>query len=169
MEFRLATIEDLDEIKEMYREIIRETERLGRPIWGSDYPVDFLHVDVESNRMFILVDGNEIVAAVALCDAIWDDSMVDYEDPEAKAKYIERLAVRPSRWREGLSRTIMEKAEETARNMGAEYLRLYVIESNKPASSLYRKIGFHQIGAEYAIPVDEHFTLHTNVMEKRIK
>lgn len=168
MEYRLAGKDDLEEIKEMYREIIEETERIGRPIWGKDYPVDFLHVDVENKRMYILKDNNRIVAAVALCDAIWNDSMVSYENPEGNAKYIERLAVRPSNWRQGLSRLIMEKAEETARDLGAGYLRLYVIESNKPAYSLYSKIGFHQIGGEYAIPVDEHFTLHTNVMEKRI-
>ena len=168
MEYRLAKLEDLEEIKQMYREIIKETERIGRPIWGKDYPVDFLHVDVESNRMYILKDEDMIVASVALCDAIWNDSMVSYENPKAKAKYIERLAVRPSCWRRGLSREIMEKAEGTARNLGVEYLRLYVIQSNKPAYSLYSKIGFHQVGGEYAIPIDEHFTLHTNVMEKRI-
>ena len=168
MEYRLARVDELEEIKGMYRETISETERLGRPIWGNDYPVDFLHVDVENGRMYILVDDNTIVSSVALCDSIWDDSMVPWENPQAKAKYIERLTVRPSHWRKGLSKLIMEKAEETARQAGIKYLRLYVIESNKPAFALYNKIGFHQIGGEYAIPVDEHFTLHTNVMEKRI-
>ena len=169
MEYRLATVSDLEEIKDMYREIINETERLERPIWGNDYPVDFLHVDIENRRMYILLEDKRIVAAVALCNAIWDDSMVSYENPEEKAMYIERLAVRPDHWRKGLSRLIMEKAEETAVALGAGYLRLYVIESNRPAYSLYQKIGFQQIGGEYAIPVDEHFTLHTNVMEKRLK
>ena len=168
MTIRPAEMKDLEDIKKMYREIIDETARQGRPIWGGDYPVEFLHEDISNKRMYILLENDRPVAAVALCHSIWDDSSVEYEDANAEARYIERLAVRPDHWRMGLSRLMMEEIEKTAREKGAEYLRLFVLESNKPAYSLYEKIGFRRIGGVHDIPVDEHFTLHTDVMEKRI-
>lgn len=164
----LASVDDLDELKDMYAETIRETERQGHPIWGSDYPVEFLHEDVEARRMYILKENGRIMASVAICTPLRNDSAIGWEDPEAAALYIERLAVRPERWRSGLGMKIMHEAERLASGTGAEYMRLYVVKDNISAHAMYGKLGYSQVGGMHAIPIDEHFTLHAYAMEKRI-
>ena len=68
MEFRLAEIDDLEELKEMYRLIIRNMNDNNIQIWDDIYPCEFLENDIINNQMYILIDENEIISAFALCN-----------------------------------------------------------------------------------------------------
>ncbi len=55
---------------------------------------------------------------------------------------------------------MLEKAKATARNLGAAYLRLFVVDINKPAINLYMKNGFKKVNGVYDEVIEDGFVLH---------
>lgn len=62
--------------------------------------------------------------------------------------------------RKGIGSLILEKVKETAKALGAEYLRLFVVDINQPAIHLYVKNGFKKIDGIYDEVIDEELVLH---------
>ena len=60
--------------------------------------------------------------------------------------HILNLCVRPESQRQGLGTRMLNQLIEVARRHGADTLLLEVRPSNRPALSLYRKVGFHEVG-----------------------
>ena len=60
--------------------------------------------------------------------------------------HILNLCVRPESQRRGLGTKMLNQLIEVARRHGADTLLLEVRPSNRPALSLYRKTGFHEVG-----------------------
>ena len=70
-----------------------------------------------------------------------------WENKDAKAFYIDRLGVNTDYLRRGLGSYILKGAMELAGEQGAGYLRLFVVDINKPAiGNLYLKNGFKRAG-----------------------
>ena len=44
--------------------------------------------------------------------------------------------------------------------MGAEYLRLFVVDKTYPAINLYKKTGFEKVDGIYDEVIDDDFVLH---------
>lgn len=63
---------------------------------------------------------------------------------------------------------MIKKAIAISREMGAEYLRLFVVDINKPAINLYRKNGFKKAGGIYEEFIDDGFVLHEYGYEMKI-
>lgn len=55
---------------------------------------------------------------------------------------------------------MLEKAKEVAKNLGAEYLRLFVADINEPAIQLYIKNGFTKGIGVYNEVIDDDLILH---------
>lgn len=55
------------------------------------------------------------------------------------------LAIAPHARGKGLSRLLMQQAEEVARDQGAAFMRLEVSLNNQAALQLYTKLGYHRI------------------------
>ena len=55
---------------------------------------------------------------------------------------------------------MLAEARELAGALGAEYLRLFVVDINEPAIRLYGKKGFIKAAGIYEEGFDDGFTLH---------
>lgn len=55
---------------------------------------------------------------------------------------------------------MLSKAKEVAKVLGAEYLRLFVVDINEPAIKLYIKNGFVKANGIYEEVFDDDFVLH---------
>ncbi len=55
---------------------------------------------------------------------------------------------------------MLKKAKEAAKKLGAEYLRLFVVDINKPAINMYAKNGFIRVNGVYDEVIDNDFVLH---------
>ena len=53
-----------------------------------------------------------------------------------------------------------KKAKETAKKLGAEYLRLFVVDINEPAIQLYIKNGFIKRNGVYDEVIEDDLVLH---------
>lgn len=159
MDFRLADMNDLIQIKEMFKDITAKMNKDNIQIWDEIYPCDFFEDDIKNNRLYIMSEGADIVAGFAMCGSNSGDRFIEWKDNNAKALYIDRFGVNVKYHGKGLGSYMLNKAKETAKSLGAEYLRLFVVDINTPAAFLYCKNGFNQAKGIYDEVIDGDFIL----------
>jgi ribosomal protein S18 acetylase RimI-like enzyme len=54
---------------------------------------------------------------------------------------------------------MLEKAKQVVSNLGAKYLRLFVVDINKPAINFYQKKGFKRVDGRYIEVFGDGFKL----------
>jgi len=160
MEFRAAAAHDLPQLKSVYRAIIQNMNSNQIDIWDDVYPCELFDKDVENDRLYVLLIHDEIVSAFALCGASAGEKMVEWKDAHGKALYLDRFGVNVNFLRMGIGGLMLEKAKETARDLGAEYLRLFAVDTNRPAIRLYVKSGFIRVSGVYDEVIDYGRVLH---------
>ena len=73
--------------------------------------------------------------------------------------YLDRLAVSPVYAGQGIGSRMLTLARQTAQAQGAQQLRLFVVQENRPAIRLYEKNGFLRAGGVYQEVIDDTLTL----------
>lgn len=159
MDFRLADMRDLSQIKSVYRDIIRKMNSEGIPIWDDIYPCEFFDEDIRNNRLYVLLNDDDIVSAFALTDTNPGEKAMKWQDGLGRAVYLDRLGVNINYSRMGMGSFMLEKAKETAKKLRAEYLRLFVVDINEPAIQLYVRNGFIKRSGVYDEVIDDELVL----------
>ena len=160
MEFRLARIEDLKQLKIIYKEIIKNMNKFIACIpLHLLYPCEFFEDDINNERLYVIADDEEIISAFALCDNNAGEAYVEWSEKSAKAMYIDRLGVNVEYSKKGIGQQMLNKAKEISKSIGAEYLRLFVVDINKPAIRLYQKNGFTKVDGVYDEVFDDGYVL----------
>lgn len=168
MEFRLAVMQDLEQLKYIYEEIIRNMNEKGIQIWDDIYPCEFFENDIKNNQLYILQNNGELISAFVLCDRSPGENAVEWKDKHAKAMYLDRLGVNIKYSKMGIGSSMITKAKEIARTLGAEYLRLFVVDINEPAIRLYEKNYFFKAKGIYNEVFDDGFVLHEFGYETKV-
>lgn len=168
MKCRIAELNDLPQLKSMYQKLIAQMNRSGIRIWDEIYPCEYLKEDIENRRLYVSTLRQKIVSAFALCGSHTGAEAVSWENNQANAIYIDRLGVSADCLRGGIGSLTLRAAEESAREKGAEYLRLFVVDSNQPAIQLYIKNGFQRADGVYMEVIDEGLTLRELGFEIRV-
>ncbi|GKU30565.1 GNAT family N-acetyltransferase [Clostridium folliculivorans] len=160
MDFRLADINDLPKLKAVYRNIIDNMNRNNIQIWDEIYPCEFFRDDIENNRLYILVEDNDdIVAAFALCESNAGESYVKWGNTHEKALYIDSFGVNVDYSRRGIGSIMLNHAITLTKQKKAKYLRLFVVDINKPAINVYLKNGFKRVYGIYEEKIDDNIIL----------
>lgn len=157
MEFRLAKPEDLSEIQAVYRQLIEHMGENNVVLWNDEYPHEVFEEDIASGRLFVLLDDGKIISAVALNPSHEGASAVGWEEPSAMAVYLERLGVHAAYERQGIGRLMVEESMEIARQQGAAYLRLFVVDVNEPAMRFYESLGFKRVEGLFELVISDDF------------
>jgi ribosomal protein S18 acetylase RimI-like enzyme len=160
MDFRLADIQDLPRLKAVYKGIIQNMNDNQIEIWDDIYPCEFFEEDIQNKQLYVLCDNNEIVSAFALCSTHSGEKSVNWKDNAGKARYIDRLGVNVNYSGKGIGSYMLAKAKETAKTLGAEYLRLFVVDINEPGICLYTKNGFTKATGVYEEVIEDDLVLH---------
>ncbi|GAA0077653.1 hypothetical protein UT300005_20310 [Clostridium sp. CTA-5] len=161
MDLRLANINDLSKLKAVYGNIIDNMNRNNIPIWDEIYPCEFFRDDIENNRLYLLVEEHDdIVAAFALCESNTGESYVKWENANDKALYLDRFGVNVDYSRRGIGSIMLKHAITVTKQKKAKYLRLFVVDINKPAINVYLKNGFRQVDGIYEERIDDDIILH---------
>ena len=168
MDFRLADMKDLPQLKAVYKAIIQNMNNNKIEIWDDIYPCEFFDEDIRNNRLYVLIDNDEIMSAFVLCDTNRGEKAVEWKDSQCKALYVDRLGVNVNYSRKGIGSWMLKKAKETAKWLGAEYLRLFVVDINEPAIQLYVKNGFVKVNGVYDEAIDDALVLHEYGFEVEI-
>lgn len=168
MTFRLANMQDLPQLQSMYQEITRDMYEKGIDIWDEIYPCTFFADDIRQNSLYVLCDGETIAAAFVLCDCNPGSEAVVWQHKSGKAVYLDRFGVNVRYMRKGIGSMMLQKAAETARQLGAANLRLFVVDINTPAIKLYEKNGFARAAGSYDEVIDDTCLLHEYGYEKAL-
>ena len=160
MNLRLAETADLPQLKTVYKELIRKMYENGVSIWDEIYPCECFAEDIGNNRLYVLVEECRIVAAFALCSQAAGADCVKWRYEGGKALYIDRFGVNADYLRKGIGSIALKGAIALAGELGAEYVRLFVVDINKPAIHLYMKNGFEQADGIYDEVIDDDLVLH---------
>lgn len=155
MNLRLATNNDLHQLKKMYKNIIANMNRNNVQIWDDIYPCEFFQEDIEKERLYLLTEDDNIAAAFALSESNDGENDVNWKEAKAKAFYIDRLGVNVEFARQGIGGLALKEAMELAKQKNAKYLRLFVVDINKPAINLYVKNGFQQVEGIYEEKIED--------------
>ncbi len=148
MDFRLANIRDLSKLKTVYGNIIDNMSRNNTNL-GRIYPCELFSDDIENNRLFLLVEEHDdIVAAFASCESNSGESYVKWENDHDKALYLDRFGVNDYSKR-GIGSNMLKHVTALTKQKNAKYLRLFVVDINKPAINLYVKNGFRKVDGIY--------------------
>ena len=168
MDFRQAVMQDLPQLKDMYKRIIKDMNEQNIQIWDDIYPCEFFEDDIKNNQLYILLKNGEIVSAFVLSDTNSGETAVEWNDNHAKAVYIDRLGVNIKFLKKGLGSLMLDKAKEIAKTLNAEYLRLFVVDINIPAIQLYTKKEFVKVNGVYNEIFDDGFVLHEHGYEIKL-
>ena len=118
MKLRLAEMADLPQLKAVYKEIIRNIDENGVPIWDEIYPCEFFYEDIERNRLYVLTEEENIVSAFALCSSASGADCVRWSDEQGKALYIDRFGVNVDYLRRGIGSIALNMAVARAGELG---------------------------------------------------
>lgn len=168
MEFRLAAMQDLPQLKSVYKDIINHMNYNQIQIWDDIYPCDFFEEDIKNNRLYLLLNNADIVSAFALCDRNSGEDSIKWNFDCGKALYLDRLGVNVNYLRKGIGSLMLSKAKKTAKDLNAAYLRLFVVDINEPAIRLYIKNGFIKADGVYDEAVGDDFVLHEYGYEAKL-
>lgn len=167
MEFRTADMADLPQIKKMFREMIEKMKLDNIDIWDELYPCEFFKEDIEKHRLYVLLENAEILSAFALCAANAGADAVQWESKEGKALYLDRFGVHPGYTRKGIGGLMLNQAAALAKESGAAYLRLFVVDINQPAINLYLKNGFKKVAGVFEERIDCDLVLREYGFERK--
>lgn len=168
MIFRLANMYDLSAIITMYHGIVENMNQNNICIWNKYYPFECFEEDINGQRLYVLNENDSIVATCALCDSNEAENIMKWENEKAKALYIDRLGVNVNYQGKGYGSLLIKNAIETARKNQFEYLRLFVVDINKPAICLYEKNGFKKLNGVYEEKINENVTLKEFAYEIKV-
>ncbi len=145
MQFRLAEKQDLRQIISMYKKVVENMNANGIEIWDESYPFSFFESDIQNKQLYILEKDNRIVSAVAMCNKHIGENVGKWKNPNAHAFYLSRFAVNPEYLKQGIGSLMVSKVKGIAKELDAEYLRLFVVIINKRAIQFYEKNGFSKV------------------------
>ena len=153
MEIRLAKVEELELLKKRYSEVVDFLHaRKEVSIWYDGYPMNMLEGDIEKDWLYVLVDDNELVGAVALTSEFTHEQHFNWK-VEGAGIYVNRLGVFMPFQGKGYAKKFMNLIKEFAIENGYKAVRLMVNHHNAPAIATYEKSGFIWTGDAYVPPL----------------
>ena len=144
----LVKVHELETVKEHYIKVIENTpeiEKYARWVYGKHPTDEGLKSYIKNGEMYQLMDQGTVAGMVAIVmrqetdyeDIPWTEKL---ENDQVATLHI--LAVCPEYRGRALGSTILELAEELAKQQGKRAMRLDVLESNLPAQRMYEKAGY---------------------------
>ena len=150
MIFRLAEISDLPQIKSVFKVITENMNKKNGQIWDDFYPCEFFEDDILNKRLYVLMGNDVLVSAFALWTSEPEKyNSIQWENENAKAQYFGRFGVNVHYQGKGIGSIMLNYAKSVAKNNGFEYLRIFVVDKNKPAAGLYSKNGLKKAEGMY--------------------
>lgn len=147
MIIRIATLEDIEPIMNLVREIVPVMRASGNFQWDDVYPnPEVFEQDVVLRQLWVAdVDG--MVAGFA---AITTDQEAEYAnvgwDINEPAIVTHRLAVSIHHRRQGIAEALLKQAEIVALTKGINILRIDTNSNNKATRLLFPKLGYEYAG-----------------------
>jgi ribosomal protein S18 acetylase RimI-like enzyme len=148
---RKASLEDLNEIKELTEACAEALQQQNIFQWNEQYPsLGKLENDIQREELFVYEIENRIIAIMVLTpkmDAVYGD--IKWLTETDNNLYIHRLATHPNFWRKGYARKMMDFAEDFAKNRNFTSIRLDTFSKNLRNQKFYEARDYLRLGDVY--------------------
>jgi len=148
MELKLAKIEDLDVINDIYKNAIEKMVNNNIFQWDEIYPnKNILKNDIENKQLYKIILDKNIISTFVLNQ--------EYEEDYLKGKWeyngnnfmvLHRFCININYQNKGLGEKVMLCIEDYLKNKGINSLRLDAFSENPIALKLYKKLGYKKTG-----------------------
>jgi GNAT superfamily N-acetyltransferase len=149
LELKKASIEQLDEITEVYLRSKKDLDDSGLLQWDDNYPGrEYFEEQIEYGDLYCLYSNGGLSGAVTLNtwqSPEWEEIPWEYGGELA----VHALFLDPAKQGRGLGSRFLEKCEEFAAGHGYRSIRLDAYARNEGANSLYEKMGYTYRGTVY--------------------
>jgi len=122
--------------------------RFGLAQWIPPYPLELMQRDAEQKSVYAVLDGDRTVATFTVGTQppfYYDPSLSEF--PNAKAMYLNRLAVLPEMQGHGLGTWCMQIIDRLAVDSGCALLRFDTYDKNLKLIDFYRGLGYQERGS----------------------
>ena len=153
---RKATAADIAGVTEIYDKILdREEAGISHIGWIKGvYPTEKTAVDaLAKGTLFVMEDidskGGKIAAAAKIDHEqvpVYKDCKWEYAADDNEVMVLHTLVVDPEEGGHGYGRMFVKFYEEYALEHGCRYLRIDTNEKNTVARSMYKKLGYKEVG-----------------------
>ena len=149
---RQAETRDLDAVEQGYTDLLtHEAETGSNSNWVLGvYPTRQTAADaLARGELFVLEEDGEICASIILNQAqAAEYQQIPWEIPAADSEIlvIHTLCIPPAKAGRGYGKRMARFALDHARHQGCRVIRLDTWAENKPAATLYQKLGFRLAG-----------------------
>lgn len=149
---RKAVRQDIAGIEKIYNEILElESSGTGCTGWVKGiYPsAETALAAIEKDELYVMEENGRIVASAKINrEQVPEYAMADWEQdaPPEEVMVIHTLTVSPGESGKGYGSIFIKFYEDFAREHGCRYLRMDTNEINRPARSLYKKLGYREAG-----------------------
>ena len=152
MIIRRARASDIDAIESLYNKILSKEEESGKVTTGWDrgiYPRrETAEEAIKRDDIFVMEDEEDIVGSGIINKEqvdVYEKADWKYRAKDSEVMVLHTLVIDPDKSSKGYGKKFVEFYEDYAREKGCKYLRMDTNEKNKPARSLYKKLGFEEI------------------------
>lgn len=151
MIIRKAEARDLDAIESIYNKILLKEEE-GEVTTGWErgiYPKrETAEAALKKEEIFVIEDERELVGAGIINKEqvdVYEKTKWKFAAKDSEVMVLHTLVIDPEKSGRGYGKKFVDFYEDYARENGCKYLRMDTNERNKPARSLYTKLGFNEI------------------------
>lgn len=151
MQYKLATMKDLDEVCSLIKKAIEHMEQQGIYQCDELYPAreDFQE-DIDNNSLYLAIEDGRIIAIYVINRDCGDEYYnFQWDNPDESAYIIHRFCVSPEYQNRGIGSRVLAHIEDQIRSMGYSSVRLDVFSQNPYALKLYEKNGYEKRGEVY--------------------
>ena len=152
MIIRRATPSDLDAIESIYNKIFSKEEESGKVTTGWErgiYPKrETAEAALKKEEIFVIEDEGELVGAGIINKEqvdVYAKAKWKYSAEDSEVMVLHTLVIDPDKRGMGYGKKFVDFYEDYAREKACKYFRMDTNEKNKPARSLYKKLGFEEI------------------------
>lgn len=122
----------------------------GMSHWQGWYTKERVQQKVQESDVYLIYEDNTPVGTISLSTnppSYYTDSDRNFwSDTNAPAMYVSGLAVLPSKHGKGLATSLLNFAEEKAREKGIRYIRFDTVSHHKELTVFYLKRGYRITG-----------------------
>ena len=142
-QFELASSGDNAAILHLFNKVTETLLTNGIDQWDGTYPtLDIISKDIQSSNCWILKDREDIIASFVLNeeqDVQYDQIQWQYH---GRVAVLHRVAVSPNSQGKGIGKALCHFAEDSARSMGYQIIRLDTYSRNPVSNNLYQSLGY---------------------------
>lgn len=147
-EIKLCSVQEAEEIFEIYKSCRKAMQAAGIFQWQDEYPtIDTVKKDLEEKTLYGYYENGKCLGVV--CASTFQDEEykeIKWKSTDENVIVIHRLAVSPEHQSKGIARLLMDFAEEFALKENYSSIRLDSYSQNKRALKFYENRGYQKRG-----------------------